>query len=1830
MKQIKKAEIPNETKETPNNFQSSIYQSNKRLLSKLIFVTAVLLLLTTVTPAQDDQSNARNTQGNVNENAKVSFGVPLANYPGRGLDLPVSLSYSSDVWRITNYRTAISYPYSNFPNQSVKQSVAKAMYAEYSRAGWKSSMDLPVIEFADETYNSFGGPLGSYGGVSENGCTTTRMPRIYVHMPDGSTSELRNGDTAYQTTGAITTTGTFYSVDNSRLRYDSYGANMGTLYLPNGTRYELGFTNYQTEQTESRIIDRNGNTQIYNHNSRTWTDTLGRVIDNPIPANPQAGQIQQYTVYGINAVPIIYTLKWKKLGDALTPVDGTTPALRVMTSHYIPYPGDELTDSRGYNFPQIQSSSYQSLFKAIQPPPDDDNPNRLMMPTIVVGLDQQGNTPFNPVVLAEIDLPNGTNYKFSYNVYGELDKIIYPTGAYEKYEFPVSYQAQPHIVEGGSDAYLQAERSIYSRKLSVNGTGSDALEWKYINSTNSITGGGFIKIIAPDNTRTDIYKYGATPSSSSQGVPFNRFGIADARRGMVTQKDFFANSAADGTGGTLLRRTLTDYEQSSYSYTATVSCQQQFGNYNWVNYSKTIPVYRMPRPARTTNIIFEGNGSALAQTQTYTYDASHYMDTGVDQTSVTNYQFVAVDNATAKAAVNNSTENTISTIPPGDVIRYTETTHLDDADYRDKNILGLATKVVIKANASGTPLSQSETIYDEDTYSPASNSKLGNATSVKSWDSTKGNYNNPAAYLITHTKFDAYGNRIESTDPKGYKTLTEYDATHHAYPTKVTTPIPDLNGGANGSATAFESTISYDFTTGLLMTKTDADGQTTTLEYDAYLRPKKVTPPTGGSVAETDYNDTPGNVWVKTRTQIDQTNWAESYVYYDGIGRVVKTKKIDLQGNIMTQTQYDSMGRVKQTTNPYRADASDNPTETIYWTVSNYDDLGRVINVTAPGGAISYAAYGLSTSGAIGATKTLTDQAGKKRKGITDSLGRMIRVVEDPDGQNLETNYTFDTLGNLRKTAQGEQSRYFMFSSLNRLVRARQVEQSANAAISGTNCANLPLTNCTDPVTGNNQWSVSYVYDDNGNIQTTVDARNNAVTGTYDRFDRLILRDYLDPNTPDVSFYYDGAGLGTIPAYSKGKLTEISSSVSEIRNTSFDNLGRLLASQQITDGQTYNFGYSYNLSGALMEETYPSGRVVKNVLNADGELSIVQSKKNANAGFWNYAQNFSYNAAGAAVKMRLGNGRWETAQFNSRLEVTQIGLGVTDTAQDLLKIQFGYGADAENNGSMRSQTLTVPTVGQNQGFVAVQTYAYDNLNRLQSAAETVSGTQSWKQTFTYDRYGNRTFNTANNNTTTLNQLVGANVSNPQINTSDNRLSAGQGYAYDAAGNIAQDATNQRFGYDAENRQTQFFNSANTTQAPDAIYQYDGAGRRVKKTSGGQTTVFVYDASGQLAAEYTTQAPTTAQVNYLTADHLGSPRIITDQNGNVISRRDYAAFGDEITTTQRTTGLGYQPANIRQDYTGYQKDNESGLEYAQARYYDSSHGRFTSIDPLTSSANIKDPQSFNRYSYVSNSPYKFTDPLGLMPYDASNGWASASNGFWGSDFSATARETGRDIINATQLMFDQQIESRLKDISDTHRANRLAAQGQMQEAEAIDEANDNIYKVEAAEASYTVTVTVVDDVENTPIGQQDVTLESIFYSIQQNFGLGGSQPHNTSGVIVEEINGLVSDLARVVTEFYRVGIKIEKNSFVDPKKAEKILENLIKSLNRQAEYIGEKYNSGGKGRRYMRVYEKGETKKMTYDKISLQVYASTIFQLAIEAGISEQRRKMNGKGYTTAE
>jgi RHS repeat-associated protein len=138
-----------------------------------------------------------------------------------------------------------------------------------------------------------------------------------------------------------------------------------------------------------------------------------------------------------------------------------------------------------------------------------------------------------------------------------------------------------------------------------------------------------------------------------------------------------------------------------------------------------------------------------------------------------------------------------------------------------------------------------------------------------------------------------------------------------------------------------------------------------------------------------------------------------------------------------------------------------------------------------------------------------------------------------------------------------------------------------------------------------------------------------------------------------------------------------------------------------------------------------------------------------------------------------------------------------------------------------------------------------------------------------------------------------------------------------------------------------------------LYYYDGEGRRVEQidpTTG--TTVFVYDAFGNLAADYgaLTPVPSTG-TEYVTADDVGTTRLVTDSAGNVLERHDFEPFGHELMGTEAGSwrsgvpGYGVTPTSVRQQFTGKERDSETGLDYFGARYMSSAQGRFTSRDPI---------------------------------------------------------------------------------------------------------------------------------------------------------------------------------------------------------------------------------------------------------------------------------------------
>ncbi len=241
--------------------------------------------------------------------------------------------------------------------------------------------------------------------------------------------------------------------------------------------------------------------------------------------------------------------------------------------------------------------------------------------------------------------------------------------------------------------------------------------------------------------------------------------------------------------------------------------------------------------------------------------------------------------------------------------------------------------------------------------------------------------------------------------------------------------------------------------------------------------------------------------------------------------------------------------------------------------------------------------------------------------------------------------------------------------------------------------------------------------------------------------------------------------------------------------------------------------------------------------------------------------------------------------------------------------------------------------------------------------------------------------------------------------------------YDTAGNQTYDATGSRF-FDAENK------IGKAVQGVTSYYYYDGNAKRARTVINGLEVWQIYGFEGELLAEYhlgglfqgrnnpaagsptkeygyrigqmlvifdNTEAATDDKLKWAVTDQVGSTRMLANRSGSAsgIKRRDYLPFGEEIPATlghRTASGSGYPASSSpKQKFVGYERDNETGLDFAQARYFGNLQGRFTSPDPYNPIVDTEDrdkfneylgqPQNWNRYVYVWNNPLRYIDPYG---------------------------------------------------------------------------------------------------------------------------------------------------------------------------------------------------------------------------------------------------------------
>ena len=1362
---------------------------------------------------------------------------------------------------------------------------------------WKLMMNFPdgsqhefrPTGYSDNEYNNSGIPIYDGNGYF-NVDTTGRQDVLVWNVTEGIGC---NGGPVYST--AIYT----FQNPNPKMTYYSSDGTFMRLEIPNGqnSRIPLSWTLYMPDGSKvtnaeqggilpQKIYDKNGNfvtkasVTLPDYSTVTgYVDQFGRYIARKV-ISPLEDRIIKL---GMNGQPIEWIVRWKYI----------TVIRKYTTSG----------TSGGIGRCCYSDQILDAELKVVD---EIELPAQLGGQKYIFNYDGHDG---------QVDWNNDSQNPNSSPGWGDLVDVTLPSGAKAEYDYSLS-NTTPFIF---TDQLLPELGKVKQKRL--------IYDVVYDGSTQQVTdtwlysiGNGGATVSGPDGSVIGQNFYRTDIDSELSGRVYKE----TMSNGMIVER-IWANNKVGGCPqyGCGSNRRLNTYVKTEFTTIPDAS-----GN---------------PSLTAIRDLDYDKNGNV---TKIKEYDLVSYASIQRDQYGSPSIPSAVAPVRITENAYYNQTEDA-SNSTANNYNSYWNTTA--------PNVRAALSSTTVK-NASGTTVSRSEFNYfDVNT--------TANLIETRVWDSTKGAVSNPlnsGNSISTTAAYDSYGNPVMMTDAKGVQTQITYGA--------ITGPNGALSGlyptqtvSAYGTPLARTSAAAYDFYTGAVTSATDVDNNiSTAMEYDALGRPVKVRNAAGTALeswTRTEYNDVARRVIVRSDLETAGDGKKVAVQHYDQLGRVRLSRMLEnpwedpyneTQG-IKVETRYSTgnPNSYQITSNPFRAATATQATteQSMGWTRSLSVNTGRHSEVETFSGAALPAPWGTNTNStgkvqtdADANAMTVTDQAGKQRRSITNALGQLTRVDEPNDAGTLgaidapvqPTFYAYDTLNNLTTVSQGVQTRSFSYNSLSRLLSA------------------------TNPESG----TIQYLYDNSGNLTRKTDARSIQTNYAYDALNRVTQRSYTD-TTPAVNYTYDN-----LPN-AKGKLTKVSSSVSTTEYTGFDILGRVTSHKQTTDGTAYTTGYNYNLSGALIEETYPSGRVVKNVLDNEGDLALVESRKNPNAGFFTYANSFTYTAAGAVSSLQLGNGKWESTQFNSRLQPTQIALGTVQNGTDKLKLDYSYGTTA-NNGNVQSQTITVNRSNQTP-LVFNQSYVYDSLNRLKLAEEMTGTTSNWKQTYSFDRYGNRRFDQAN--TSQPASFVSPNVTNPTMDVTNNRFMTGQGYTYDLAGNVITDAEGRSFQYDAENKQKSAANQSGTV----GQYSFDGDGKRVKKISTTETTVFVYDASGKMVAEYSTQPNPTPQVSYLTTDTLGSPRITTDATGQVISRRDFHPFGEEMSTTQRTQGLNYTPDNTRQKFTGYERDSETNLDFAQARMFGNGLGRFTSPDLV--GGNISDPQTFNKYVYVMNNPLNFIDPSG---------------------------------------------------------------------------------------------------------------------------------------------------------------------------------------------------------------------------------------------------------------
>jgi RHS repeat-associated protein len=736
----------------------------------------------------------------------------------------------------------------------------------------------------------------------------------------------------------------------------------------------------------------------------------------------------------------------------------------------------------------------------------------------------------------------------------------------------------------------------------------------------------------------------------------------------------------------------------------------------------------------------------------------------------------------------------------------------------------------------------------------------------------------------------------------------------------------------------------------LVTGQTDANGKVTYYKYDALDRRVDVVRKVG-SVADTItpadavtvYSYDPvGNRVTFTEPDRNTTSWA-----YDPVNRVVS--EINAAGDT-TLTTYDGTGNVLTTTAP-----------NLNVTTNVYDALNRLTQVSDSAGPVATYAYdnvGNRTSAADGNGNTTTSSydAVNRLISTTDPLGKTSATAYDPVGNPLQitdrngnaTLYSYDAVN--RRTATTD--------ALGNVTRSQydpagNLIELADANSNGTQYA-YDAVNRRVTETYADSTARSFTYDGVSNFVARTDQIGQTTHYTYNDLYFLTARTY--PSALNDSFTYDLSGrmlTGT-----RGLWT-----------VSFTYDGANRVTQSVQNAQTIS--YAYNIPGRTRILTYPGSRVVTEHTDARTRMDHIDDVASPTS----IAQ-YSYDPGDRVVSRVYRNSTTANYSYDANNWTTSLqhSFGATPIAG------FSYNYDNEGNKSFENK-LNDST--HSEGYAYDVTYRLINyaVGTLVGSTVPVPSTQT---SYNLDAVGNW----ISKSTDAIAQTRLYNSTNELIEIDSTVLT------YDSNGNVLNDGS-FTYTYDEENRLTQV--ERNSDSAVVGQYQYDALSRRVSKTAdpAGSPVVtrYFYDSSRTVEEQDGSGATQATYVygNYadevLTMDRSGSSyyyhqnvlwsvEAVTDSTGTPVERYAYDAYG-AVTTSDgsgsplpaNSWGTPHSAIGNPWIFTGRQLDEEAGLFFYRARYYDPFKGRFLQRDPMEYADGL------NLYEYVRDNPERGLDPTG---------------------------------------------------------------------------------------------------------------------------------------------------------------------------------------------------------------------------------------------------------------